>query len=68
MLDAVRVLAVTHPVSGTAPQVTISICSAAAVPSAIESPELLLRRADEALYCAKADGRDGVVAASARES
>ncbi|HWU78317.1 MAG TPA: two-component regulator propeller domain-containing protein [Rhodanobacter sp.] len=64
MLDAVRALAIEHRASGTAPHVTISIGIAAAVPSAVESPEHLLRRADEALYRAKDEGRDRAVDAS----
>jgi len=58
MLDAVRALAIEHCSSDTAPHVTISIGIAAIVPSAMASSEQLLRCADEALYRAKAAGRD----------
>ncbi|GGY17873.1 GGDEF domain-containing protein [Rhodanobacter panaciterrae] len=58
MLDAVRALAIEHRCSDVAPHVTISIGIAAIVPTATESPEQLLRCADEALYRAKAAGRD----------
>ncbi|MEO9079312.1 MAG: two-component regulator propeller domain-containing protein [Rhodanobacter sp.] len=68
MIDAVRALAIEHRASGTAPHVTISVGIAAVVPSASESPEHLLRCADEALYRAKAEGRDRVVAASPLQS
>ena len=60
MLDAVRSLAITHGASDAAAHVTISIGVAAAVPVASESSETLLRHADEALYRAKAQGRDRV--------
>lgn len=58
MLDAVRALAIEHRSSDTAPHVTISIGIAAVMPIATDSPEQLLRCADEALYRAKAAGRD----------
>jgi diguanylate cyclase (GGDEF)-like protein len=64
MCDAVRALAIEHRASGAAGQVTISIGVASAVPAVGESPDALLRRADEALYRAKADGRDRVVTES----
>jgi len=57
----VRSLAITHGASDAAAHVTISIGVAAAVPVSAESSEKLLRSADEALYRAKAQGRDRVV-------
>ena len=60
MLDAVRALAIEHRASDTAAHLTISIGIGSVTPSATESPDVLLRRADEALYRAKAQGRDGV--------
>ncbi len=65
MLEAVRALAIEHRSSRSAPHVTISIGIIAVVPTAAESPERLLRCADEALYRAKAEGRDRVVGAPA---
>lgn len=64
MCDAVRALAIAHRASDVAAHVTISIGVASAVPVAGESQDALLRRADEALYRAKADGRDRVVTGS----
>ena len=61
MLEAVRALAIEHRCSDVAAHVTISVGIAAVVPTAAASPEQLLRRADEALYCAKAEGRDRIV-------
>jgi diguanylate cyclase (GGDEF)-like protein len=58
ILEAVRALAIEHRCSGVAPHVTISIGIAAVVPTATDSPAQLLRCADEALYRAKAAGRD----------
>ncbi len=65
MLDAVRRLDIAHRASGAAACVTISIGVAASVPDARQAPEALLQRADEALYRAKADGRDRVARAVA---
>jgi diguanylate cyclase (GGDEF)-like protein len=61
MLDAVRNLAIEHRCSGVAPHVTISIGVAAVVPGRGQTPESLLGQADEALYRAKAEGRDRVM-------
>jgi two-component system cell cycle response regulator len=45
-------------------QITASV-GVAALEFAGDTPELILKRADEALYCAKRDGRNRVVAAAA---
>ena len=58
MLNAVRALAIEHRSSDTAPYVTISIGIAAVLPTDVDTPEQLLRCADEALYRAKDEGRD----------
>jgi diguanylate cyclase (GGDEF)-like protein len=62
MLRAVRDLGIEHRASGVAPQVTISIGVASLVPDLSASPEILLMRADDALYRAKAEGRDRIAA------
>lgn len=64
MRDAVRALAIEHCASETAAHLTISIGVASLTPAAAVSPDSLLRHADEALYHAKAQGRDRVVAAA----
>ena len=54
---AMATLALPHEASPTAPHVTMSIGAARLDPLARESAEALLRRADMALYAAKAAGR-----------
>jgi diguanylate cyclase (GGDEF)-like protein len=63
MLEAVRALAIEHRCSDAAPHVTISVGIAAVMPKTAQSPEQLLRSADEALYRAKAAGRDRIAGA-----
>jgi len=58
MLDVVRALAIEHRASPAAPRVTVSIGVASTVPANGRSPESLVQGADEALYRAKAQGRD----------
>jgi diguanylate cyclase (GGDEF)-like protein len=60
VLEAIRALAIEHRASDVAPYVTISIGIAAIVPNVKASAEQLLRCADEALYRAKAAGRDRI--------
>jgi diguanylate cyclase (GGDEF)-like protein len=61
----VRALAIEHLASNVAPWVTVSIGHASFVPHAGQSSELIVRLADEALYRAKAQGRDRVCGADA---
>jgi two-component system, sensor histidine kinase LadS len=57
IVAALRARALPHPASPTG-HVTASIGLAAEVPSAARRPELLVQAADQALYAAKAAGRD----------
>ncbi|WP_162254495.1 diguanylate cyclase [Pelomonas sp. Root1444] len=59
IVAALRARALPHPASPTG-HVTASIGLAAEVPVADRHPELLVQTADEALYAAKAAGRDRV--------
>ena len=58
MLAAVRALGIPHRASDAASHVTLSIGVASLVPQAGDAPDGLLRAADQALYRAKAEGRD----------
>jgi diguanylate cyclase (GGDEF)-like protein len=60
LLDTVRALQIEHRSSNAAGHVTISIGVAVLVPDDTNQPDTLVRRADEALYRAKAQGRDRV--------
>lgn len=61
MCKAVRALQIPHAYSPVANHVTVSAGVAAMVPSGGNSPRELIECADNALYCAKATGRDRVV-------
>ncbi|MES3024366.1 MAG: diguanylate cyclase [Pseudomonadota bacterium] len=63
-LAQLRALAIAHPGSKQGTTVTMSIGVASAVPGPEGSTDLLIRRADRALYTAKSDGRDRVVVAA----
>jgi diguanylate cyclase (GGDEF)-like protein len=58
LLGAVRSLAIEHRASNVAPWVTVSVGHASLVPHAGQSSDEIVRLADEALYRAKALGRD----------
>lgn len=59
ILRSVRSLAISHPTSKVCRGiVTVSIGCATEIPSEFETPSDLLHRADQALYEAKAHGRD----------
>lgn len=57
----IRQLQIPHHTSRVTPYVTLSIGVAGIVPTAQTLPEQLIRKADEALYQAKTEGRDRVV-------
>lgn len=56
--------AISHPASSTGGHVTVSIGVASVVPDETVEPDALLAAADEALYRAKAGGRNRVMPAS----
>jgi len=63
MLAAVRALQIAHRASDAAGHVTLSVGVASVAPGEGELPETILRAADEALYRAKAGGRDQAASA-----
>jgi diguanylate cyclase (GGDEF)-like protein len=69
ILAGASALRLPHGASNVSPVVTVSVGSAAVVPSDEDSLECLVRRADEALYAAKkAGGNRGLCAGSRRRS
>jgi diguanylate cyclase (GGDEF)-like protein len=56
--ERLRLRGLPHGAPGAGPLVTLSIGCASMVPSSVEAADVLIRRADEALYEAKAAGRD----------
>lgn len=61
MAQRVRELAIEHAGSGVAPMVTVSVGACSKRGSRQETPQALLRCADEQLYMAKAQGRNQCV-------
>jgi diguanylate cyclase (GGDEF)-like protein len=57
----IEVLDIPHQRSATGPRITVSIGVGTLVPSVAESPASLVAKADEALYAAKASGRNRVL-------
>lgn len=64
LADAVRACQLPHPRSECAPVVTVSVGVVSAMPDSRTGEEELVRRADQALYQAKAAGRNQVRFAS----
>ncbi|MBB5208392.1 ligand-binding sensor domain-containing diguanylate cyclase [Chiayiivirga flava] len=60
LLDAVRALRIDHPASEAAAHITISVGVASTEGLAVDASDDLVRAADQALYRAKAGGRDRV--------
>lgn len=65
--QAVEGLAMEHKKSSIAPWVTLSLGVATIIPTDAGTPDLLIKRADEALYAAKSSGRNRVTAWKGRE-
>ena len=59
---AVLALDIAHPMSSTAPLLTVSIGVASRIPSSTELPNVLIAQADEQLYDAKRQGRNRAMA------
>lgn len=60
MRKAIESLAIPHETSETSPYVTVSVGILTASPTALASPDQALKLVDEALYHAKANGRNQV--------
>jgi diguanylate cyclase (GGDEF)-like protein len=68
IVDAVSALCLPHSASPTAAHVTVSVGVAVREPGEEMSAEALIRCADEALYAAKAQGRNRCILHGAREA
>ncbi|MDP8933558.1 MAG: diguanylate cyclase [Cyanobacteriota bacterium] len=62
--DGLASLKLPHARSPIGPYVTLSCGSATAIPSALESPDTLIRSADSALFQAKTEGKNRICHAS----
>jgi diguanylate cyclase (GGDEF)-like protein len=58
--DGIAGLNIEHPASGVADKVTVSIGVCGAAPGQLDDSQELIKRADQALYEAKASGRNCV--------
>lgn len=58
LLNVVEALAIPHRTSETAKHVTVSLGVASVNPAEMETPEQIVKMADDALYCAKKAGRN----------
>ncbi|MBR8830101.1 MAG: diguanylate cyclase [Chlorogloea purpurea SAG 13.99] len=61
ILEGIKNLAISHPRSPLSDRVTLSLGIAAVVPDVNHEPTILIQRADQALYCAKINGRNGYI-------
>ncbi|MEM6253096.1 MAG: PleD family two-component system response regulator [Cyanobacteria bacterium P01_D01_bin.156] len=66
--ERVSLAAIPHATSLVKAHVSVSIGLTTMVPGDLESPQVLIDQADKALYDAKANGRDRIVAYSASQS
>lgn len=64
IVAAIRELEIPHEASTVGPFVTVSIGVSVMVPGVTTEPEVALRQADEALYLAKAQGRNRAIASA----
>ena len=59
--SGVEALGISHPTSSVAPIITVSIGISNLLPDKKDKPDIILEKADQALYKAKADGRNRLV-------